>query len=296
MYIFLISSEVDHSIDTMEVCEPVTNIMPSPENKNVQNSSCERSYKCELCDISYTKVGFLVRHKKVKHDTTKTIFKCHLCQKHFDYKSSLKTHLLKSHKHLPKHYDAVVNQFSSESIPLNTNNRVLCNIINGNPRQRKVKHACDKCDCSYKDPGCLARHKRVKHTQTELHKCEICLKTFSWKNVLTRHMKEHYDESSSRLISKNITFVIDIESTENTVPILPTVWEFNCDTCDTLWPNNLALETHKLSHLPKIIQCKQCDKTFASYSSMYVHRNAVHLGISFSCHMCDQKFRFVEKL
>ena len=55
-------------------------------------------YRCQFCGMTFGFQSFLDRHT-LKHTGSKP-FACHLCEKSFTRKSTLRAHILKEHRHL----------------------------------------------------------------------------------------------------------------------------------------------------------------------------------------------------
>ena len=56
----------------------------------------ERVYRCDNCDATYKAVRNLSRHQNIKHKTHSEVL-CTVCGKRYNYNSSLKRHMARSH-------------------------------------------------------------------------------------------------------------------------------------------------------------------------------------------------------
>ena len=57
-----------------------------------------KSYKCEICNISFSRKGNLKRHTIIVHKEGKKQFKCDVCADEFKQKSNLNKHRLAIHE------------------------------------------------------------------------------------------------------------------------------------------------------------------------------------------------------
>ena len=110
--------------------------------------------KCDMCDLQFKYDNGLTKHKRDKHSNKnkQTEEHCKLCNKTFQ--SSLKSHIISTHK--------------------------------------KIRESCQKCNQTFSQLSSLYRHIRRTHDEevkTTKYECEQCAKLFSQKDTLKRHIK-----------------------------------------------------------------------------------------------------------
>ena len=131
----------------------------------------------------------------------------------------------------------------------------------------KKPHTCPKCKKSFMRSGHLKSHlivhieDRIPHKERETpHKCDQCDQSFALQCYLRRHIKRH--EAMK-------TF-------------------FNCKSCPFVCKKQNILQNHTLSHTGH--KCLECEKYFASTSSLERH-NWVHVKDKpLKCTKCEKSY------
>ncbi|XP_057659351.1 uncharacterized protein LOC130895818 [Diorhabda carinulata] len=120
---------------------------------------------------------------------------------------------------------------------------------------------CDICMKLFTYKNCLNKH-MIMHTEEKLFKCNICLKTFSRKSGLKIHLQRHTGEK-----------------------------QFKCDICMKYFINKSSLKIHSRSHTgEKPFKCEVCLKTFSHISNLKTHLRT-HTGeMPFKCDICMKYF------
>uniref|UniRef100_A0A8C6NIT8 C2H2-type domain-containing protein n=1 Tax=Nothobranchius furzeri TaxID=105023 RepID=A0A8C6NIT8_NOTFU len=106
------------------------------------------------------------------------------------------------------------------------------------------------------------KNPRRAHRDDRQFSCKLCLKSFSYKFALTRHIKTHTGEKP-----------------------------FRCETCGKCSTNRSDLKKHIRTHTgEKPYQCKTCDKCFSDSSHLTTHMRT-HTGEKpFKCETCGKCF------
>ena len=109
-------------------------------------------YKCQVCDTTFSCKLVLQSHNLKHHSNDKAspLFKCQICQKSYWYKRSLNRH-----------------------------------ILHCEPNKTIIE--CTECNKYFKNKKGLKQH-QTKHAQPK-YTCDICGKSFIWKNCLNIHRK-----------------------------------------------------------------------------------------------------------
>ena len=105
------------------------------------------------------------------------IFKCNICQNHFNEKKSLKKHMKSVHE------------------------------------ESKQLYPCDFCGLSYKTKLKMEKHTKTAHDVKMAYQCEICLVGFKHNAKLKKHVKEVH--SDKEISDKNGVIHDDIIATSN---------------------------------------------------------------------------------
>ena len=185
-------------------------------------------------------------------DTGEKPYSCPQCDKRFESKNDLKSHL---RIHLEaKSYLCVIcdGQFSEKR-----EWKSHLTIHSG-----ESSDACKVCEYESNDEERFKRHV-ARHEGDKTHPCPFCDEKFALKLFLFRHMKSHF-----RIKLTNA-----------------------CTVCAYKTDNKTKLRKHIAKHPgAKQFGCNQCDKTFKLFNSLKNHLNK-HAGEKpFSCNQCDARF------
>ncbi|XP_054981053.1 zinc finger protein 558 [Sorex araneus] len=122
------------------------------------------------------------------------------------------------------------------------------------------------------NPGVVRRRtRRVTGTRSQptSHECKVCGEIFSVANLLTRHIREHHEETP-----------------------------YTCELCGKGFRFPSYLQAHVETHadLEKPFKCPECPQTFRYPCKLRAHAK-VHSGVRpFACEQCGKSFRSSWKL
>ena len=148
---------------------------------------------------------------------------------------------------------------------------------------------CKLCPKQFHTRAKLDRHISSCHSE---HKCHQCDKTFSQKGTLTKHMKYTHEGGEKFHCSKcNLPFSSDSGRSKHESECQGVVY---CEKCGKKFKHRETLLKHikeKHSSSPKEYPCKQCDKVYNVYNSLYLHIRSIHgESMNAMCQHCGKKF------
>merc|ERR1719362_36575 len=125
---------------------------------------------------------------------------------------------------------------------------------------------CTLCTLPSKERKKQRTHPKVKqnvHLKKSLF-CEICGRSFNYKNTLSNHIK------TTHKVSEN-----------------------QCDLCGKIYATERKLKLHKQDLHNKVIKCDNCDKLFGSRTRLKFHVSYSHdKSKPFECTVCFKRFNF----
>ena len=157
---------------------------------NVHYQSAEKSYKCDMCDKSFSQPSDLTTHTRTH--TGEKPYKCDMCDKSFSRSSDLTNHKRTHTGEKPYKCDLCDKSFAVAS-SLTTHKRT---------HTGEKPYKCDMCDKSFSRSDTLTIHIRT-HTGEKSYKCDICDKSFSQSSTLTNHKRTHNVKLTRRQKSNN---------------------------------------------------------------------------------------------
>ena len=157
--------------------------------------------KCQHCDYQ-TASGQELRMHEATHSKTERPLSCHICQKTFQWKWSLRTHMV-THQELnverPKcpFCDATFSLKQSIKIHIKQKHREMAK-----DKDDATSVKCELCDYWSIHKENMRDHKWRVHSKNKVkvmnHACPVCEKKFETINQLKSHATEHseLDEKS----------------------------------------------------------------------------------------------------
>jgi stress-induced morphogen len=229
-------------------------------------------YGCMKCEFTCTNFISCSDHM-IKEHSADSIFRCDICERHFDKSYHLKIHLETKHgpqldvKQLQCQYckKEYVNAYALE---------LHVDSIHRNPERSKF--SCRRCSFVGEDRPDLETHVQENHYHVGVM-CTVCGKTFRNKNFLDQHTEN-----------------IHVKRTE-----------YNCTICDKTFRNKRSFFQHKSVHSDvKKYPCPFCGKSFRKRGNMMAHvethREKEDRSYRYSCNYCSRKMNskanFVEHM
>ena len=187
-------------------------------------------FSCNLCDKGFDEKNCLVSHMKYNH-TTEKLFQCDKCAKNFKTVGLLNSHVKNMHE---------------ESKNLE----------------------CKECGKLFKNKMYLRNHHRNSHVTKTRIVCDDCGKSFAQKQSFLDHSLTHLTEE-------------DRQQKELLCPFP------GCDYTNLKKPN-LDKHIKRVHEKQRNFQCSLCPKSFFNKTHFDEHTNGVHLNLKpFQCDNCE---------
>ncbi|XP_063700417.1 zinc finger protein 728-like [Culicoides brevitarsis] len=238
-----------------------------PVAKKLKKSPLE-DYLCDICSKSFSKKTYLVRHmqKHLAGDAAKDKnFDCELCSRSFPTLTGLSVHKAQGHEVSVDISEYLFCELCPKTPTFGTFNDM-------HEHYMAVHHVRGYARCCTKK--FLTKRSVVYHAQVHSRPmdflCPVCKKMFPNKYSLTNHMARHKPEEEK---------------------------QFECEICG----KRFALEYDKKVHLKNVHErdsevekatCTECNKTFASKLSLYLHNRRFHMNLALPmCETCGKQCR-----
>ena len=208
------------------------------------------------------KRSFVWDHFKENNDRTK--FKCDYCNKTFKNNNGT---IAPAANHLKKmHY---ITHYKDSNQGTLVNGLAKCKLSSTNGKFEN-EGKCQLCNFTGKD---LKRHVMAVHAKIKDHVCNVCGRSFSWKEALNRHLSLVHLEKSVKGLNDQLSY--------------------ECETCGSSFTTKPNLCAHKKTiHLKiKDYRCRDCGASFYKSSHLNMHQKSVHLKIKdHECGTCGKMF------
>ena len=225
--------------------------------------------------------------------TQETPLKCNTCDKFFQEKSQMKTHLI----FCELRKSEVIETYQCD---------VCCKSFNSlgglkahkNTHSRSNKFVCALCDNEFITRVDLRIHMAIHSSGRPHYKCTFCGKRFTTKSKLSVHSKIHSNKKCYKCDSCNREFKYEAclkqhkckkEAVEPIIKVNNRYYP--CFVCDKIFDRRSHLDIHMRIHTgEKAFICHICDMRFSQKQSLKRHILS-HAGHKpFSCDICGKKF------
>ncbi|XP_032242971.2 zinc finger protein 91 [Nematostella vectensis] len=250
--------------------------------------SDQRPHVCMECGKNFKMACQLAMHSK-KHTNADHIHECSTCQKTFEGKLSLISHIKSEHPEFssaPEPVDGTVGH----SCP--TCDRVFQ--TNANLERHQASHSeerpytCSQCDKAFKAPHYLALHMKSHSMANVTFVCSVCDKEFRSKTALINHQVKHLDERPFTCSECGQAFKrfndMNIHLKTHTSGDA-----FKCNTCDKRFCSAVNLNRHMLCHnQERPYACDDCDRAFKRPRDLETHSKAQHANVDKMTHSANE--------
>lgn len=244
-------------------------------------------YTCTDCGKSYSTKEILANHSCAKHPLMER-FSCGVCGKAF----TRHTYLM---KHLPMHtgqHSCPVCGKWLRSLDSLTNHLRMCTQVQD--IERTGKATCSHCHKEFTNAADFRRH---QYEHTHVHRCDVCGGRFRSLAALGAHVCQGRPMECEACgeVFHSVANLDEHKATHGEP-------QFKCESCGKEFFRKDSLTEHPcvnvveapdsgrrkdLRLLPLV--CEVCGSTFASTSSLNVHRN-LHGEKRFKCDVCGKRF------
>jgi len=134
------------------------------------------------------------------------------------------------------------------------------------------------------------------HTAEKSHECDVCHKTFKYRNKLNIHKRIHTGVKPYVCDVCNVAFH-DVANLKSHRYVHSEVRRFTCDICARAYKQLSNLNKHKRTHADvKPHVCDVCNMAFSTACKLDKHRY-VHSWIKrFTCDICNKSFKHLANL
>ncbi|XP_028032073.1 zinc finger protein 808-like [Bombyx mandarina] len=211
-------------------------------------------HKCIECETLFKEKRSLRKHVRSKHPNSALFPQCHICYKRFESAKSCKIHL------------KLLHAFNMDTFPCH-----LCSVSFGSDEalsiHLKTKHLvedqiykCEECNLVFKGQDKFDAHNETRHVnsaesskQKVLPRCILCMKDFSTRKTLKRHIKKFHEgfdaDDLASFGSKRRAFSVD------------------CEDCQSSFNDDFHYSVYmKLRHLREsvVFECGSCGSSYNS--------------------------------
>ncbi|KAM8884833.1 uncharacterized protein ACB058_000838 [Synchiropus picturatus] len=273
---------------------PSSNSQEVP-NKTIEEDAGTNSKSCRVCDKSFNRRGFLMKHVEKHLDGAE--FKCGLCGHLLESSSDLKLHL-QVHREHGRTCDVCGKKFSSICAcemhrQRHTGEKVQSASIK---TKQAAIHSCSICSSDFIDKEAFLRH---AETHDKEACCGVCSTPLDSKETLKDHIQKHRDAEKLFACSECGKSFPRKSSLERHVRLHAGERPYICEFCGKTFSENAVLKRHARCHTggrPRNYACDVCGKNFTMSQHLNVHRR-IHTGEKpFSCRVCGKNFRQVGNL
>lgn len=236
---------------------------------------------CPVCDVWCDDFR---AHTRDVHNLPSRIMQCYKCKKFFKSIASLKRHI-SAWNHISNHcYHCEMEPPIKHPSEPRRHKCLFCKEWFPNHVEFKVhfKEAHDK-DADF------FFHKRAN---CNIFTCYICERDHPMRYYLVAHMKTHHDKflrhtcptcGKRRRTYGQLTQHMKTHEGKT----------YSCDQCDKQFAHYVRLRLHRLCHVTELnYKCEECSKTFKQRKYLTLHK-AVHTNErKYACKFCDKTFNF----
>lgn len=220
-------------------------------NANYDRQRNESRYRCDVCDLTFEGLEYLLLHQKF----------------HGNDKDTLAPPIEPEPQPVVKDGRKKRRKFKCDQCDVKVNSQYHLDIHKSKHEgAASKKYLCEVCDRSFVAAQFLKSHMQT-HSSVSTINCEICSKSFTGQAYLKLHMQLHNDIKKFKCSKCDEMF-----PTKNCLKLHmkkhTKVKNFKCDYCNKQFVSKITMERHRQSHEGQPIDCQvkctQCERTMHS--------------------------------
>lgn len=211
-------------------------------------------YKCIECETLFKEKRSLRKHVRTKHPNSAAFPQCHICHKRFESAKSCKIHLKLLHS-----FNMNTHPCDLCSVSFSSNEALSIHLQTKHLAEDEI-YKCEHCNLVFKGLDKFEQHNELCHVnlvpnikQKVLPRCIICMKDFSTRKTLKRHIKKFHNEFDADELA--------------TFGSRHRVFNVECEDCIKNFQDDFYYNIYqKLKHLRDsiIFKCESCTSTYNS--------------------------------
>ncbi len=212
---------------------------------------------------------------------------CAYCGKILKGNNHLNFHIKTKHLNLTK-YSCDKCDFSSYG-KYEIRNHILIHHL---PLEARKLFPCDQCESVLTTKMSLKPHKIHKHSGRRPHTC-FCGKSYALKETLKSHIRNvHNLQRRFKCLVCGKGFNSNPRLNDHFLNVHGVKQEIPCtfESCTKTFSSLRNLQTHQIYHRMATLKCRYCNKLFYVKKNLREHEQSVHLGVTYSCNLCQKKF------
>ena len=255
---------------------------------HAQRNHQTKHHKCDICDKEFFDKSVLKTHLKIRTEELKAF--CKICKKSFSDKHKLKRHLTFVCQNVTKVHQDQVKCCLCENV---YKSRVSFS-NHWKSIHETTEQKCEMCDKSFVFKNALKYHLTKVHGRTSKNVCNICTKSFQTNHDLSKHISTcHANKESMKFKCNSCSkeFKEKRSLIQHQIVCQAKPENLRCGFCEKLFDFKIQLDHHiKRVHHEQKYRCEQCGKIFARLQFLKIHLEGIHLGENSKCVICGMKF------
>jgi len=216
-------------------------------------------------------------------------FCCDTCDRDFESRDLLTSHVLRDHKLHVNSVDVSDIKFQCELCDYACEQRTDLDTHINNHHKDMICDLCNKL-CTSLDN--LTRHKST-HRAAKNFKCSKCEELFRWRAEYRRHAETVHGQKITDMTTCNICHkqIVSKRLNEHIKSVHGNEKPFPCKQCDKRFAKPSELRNHTRTHTgERPFECNICGASF-SYSHILTRHKRYHEGAKkFTCSVCSKSF------
>ncbi|KAM3955254.1 uncharacterized protein ACR2FA_010859 [Aphomia sociella] len=249
--------KIVHTNDTWSKCDYCDKQFKSKRNirRHIEFTHMGiQRHKCIECETLFKEKRSLRKHVRSKHPNSASFPQCHICHKRFESAKSCKIHLKLIHSFNMNTYPCDLC-----SVSFSSNAALTIHLQTKHLAEDEI-YKCEDCNLVFKGQENFEQHNETSHVnlvsnikQKVLPRCIICMKDFSTRKTLKRHIKNFHND-------------FDVEELAN-YGSKRRIFNVECEDCIKKFNDDFHFGVYvKLKHLRDsvIFKCDSCSSTYNS--------------------------------